>query len=110
MDRLRRRSLTTLSFVPQAWLTLRTRDVSGISLACTASLRSALRYAGLGIQIGVWPWQLPRDHADAGDDDPGNEGLAVATTRMKREGRRTAPALGAVASGGQMLAGIQRIP
>jgi len=24
--------LTTASFVPQAWLTLRTRDVSGISL------------------------------------------------------------------------------
>ena len=24
--------LTTCSFVPQAWLTLRTRDVSGISL------------------------------------------------------------------------------
>ena len=25
-------ALTTLSFVPQAWLTFKTRDVSGISL------------------------------------------------------------------------------
>jgi MtN3 and saliva related transmembrane protein len=49
-------SLTTLSFVPQAWLTLRTRDVSGISLGMYSvfTLGTAL-WLAWGIQIGVWP-------------------------------------------------------
>lgn len=49
-------SLTTLSFVPQAWLTLRTRDVSGISLGMYSvfTLDTAL-WLAWGIQLGVWP-------------------------------------------------------
>lgn len=37
--------LTTLAFVPQAWLTLRTRNVSGIS---------ALTYTALTVGITLW--------------------------------------------------------
>ncbi len=48
--------LTTGSFVPQAWLTFRTRDVSGISLgmysAFTAGVALWLVY---GMAIGSWP-------------------------------------------------------
>jgi MtN3 and saliva related transmembrane protein len=48
--------LTTSSFVPQALLTLRTRDVSGISLhmygAFTLGVALWLLY---GIAIGEWP-------------------------------------------------------
>jgi MtN3 and saliva related transmembrane protein len=49
-------ALTTLSFVPQALLTLRTRDVSGISLAMygafTAGVACWLVY---GLALGEWP-------------------------------------------------------
>jgi len=48
--------LTTASFVPQAWLTFRTRDVRGISLgmygAFTAGVALWLLY---GLQLGAWP-------------------------------------------------------
>ena len=48
--------LTTGSFIPQAWLTFRTRDVSGISLgmysAFTAGVALWLVY---GVAIGSWP-------------------------------------------------------
>jgi MtN3 and saliva related transmembrane protein len=48
--------LTTLSFVPQAWLTLRTRDVSGISLgmygAFTIGVALWLLY---GWMLDAWP-------------------------------------------------------
>jgi MtN3 and saliva related transmembrane protein len=48
--------LTTASFVPQALLTLRTRDVSGISLgmygAFTAGVALWLAY---GVVLGSWP-------------------------------------------------------
>jgi MtN3 and saliva related transmembrane protein len=48
--------LTTGSFVPQAWLTFRTRDVSGISLgmysAFTLGIALWLIY---GVAIGAWP-------------------------------------------------------
>jgi MtN3 and saliva related transmembrane protein len=48
--------LTTASFIPQAWLTLRTRDVSGISLgmysvfACGVAL-----WLVYGLLVGAWP-------------------------------------------------------
>lgn len=48
--------LTTCSFVPQAWLTFRTRDVSGISLgmysvfACGVAL-----WLAYGWLLGAWP-------------------------------------------------------
>ncbi len=49
-------SLTTLSFLPQALLTLRTRDVSGISLgmygAFTVGVALWLWY---GWRLGEWP-------------------------------------------------------
>jgi len=48
--------LTTGSFIPQAWLTFRTRDVSGISLgmysAFTVGVALWLAYA---LAIGSWP-------------------------------------------------------
>ncbi len=48
--------LTTASFVPQAWHTFRTRDVSGISLgmysAFTAGVACWLVY---GLLLGAWP-------------------------------------------------------
>jgi len=48
--------LTTLSFVPQAWKTWRTRDVSGISLlmysAFTLGVALWLVYGWL---LGAWP-------------------------------------------------------
>ena len=48
--------LTTLSFLPQAWLTFRTRDVRGISLgmysAFTAGVALWLLY---GVMVGAWP-------------------------------------------------------
>jgi MtN3 and saliva related transmembrane protein len=37
--------LTTISFVPQAWKTWRTRDVSGISL---------IMYAVFTVGVGMW--------------------------------------------------------
>lgn len=49
-------TLTTASFVPQAWLSFRTRDVSGISLGMysifTAGVALWLAY---GIFLGAWP-------------------------------------------------------
>jgi MtN3 and saliva related transmembrane protein len=49
-------SLTTASFVPQAWLTFKTRDVSGISLgmysAFTLGVALWLLY---GVLIEAWP-------------------------------------------------------
>ena len=49
-------TLTTASFVPQAWLTFRTRDVSGISLAMysvfTLGIALWLLY---GLFIEAWP-------------------------------------------------------
>lgn len=48
--------LTTCSFVPQAWLTFRTRDVRGISLgmysAFTCGVALWLLY---GVLLGAWP-------------------------------------------------------
>ena len=48
--------LTTVSFVPQAVLTLRTRDVSGISLSMysTFTLGVAL-WLAYGVALGEWP-------------------------------------------------------
>jgi MtN3 and saliva related transmembrane protein len=49
-------TLTTISFLPQAWLTLRTRDVSGISLAMysvfTVGVSLWLVY---GVLLQAWP-------------------------------------------------------
>lgn len=49
-------SLTTASFVPQAWKTFRSKDVSGISLVMysmfTAGIALWLTY---GLLLGAWP-------------------------------------------------------
>jgi MtN3 and saliva related transmembrane protein len=49
-------TLTTASFVPQAWLTLRTRNVAGISLGMySAFTLGVLLWLLYGIAIGEWP-------------------------------------------------------
>lgn len=49
-------TLTTASFVPQAWLTFRTRDVSGISLAMySAFTLGILLWLAYGLMLGAWP-------------------------------------------------------
>lgn len=49
-------TLTTFSFVPQFWLTWRTRDVSGISLGMYSvfTLGVAL-WLAYGLMLGAWP-------------------------------------------------------
>ena len=48
--------LTTCSFVPQAWLTLRTRDVSGISLGMYAVFTTGVALWLLyGWLTDAWP-------------------------------------------------------
>jgi MtN3 and saliva related transmembrane protein len=48
--------LTTLAFVPQAWHTFRTRDVSGISLAMySAFTLGIVLWIAYGVAIGAWP-------------------------------------------------------
>ncbi|MDO9093035.1 MAG: SemiSWEET transporter [Rubrivivax sp.] len=49
-------ALTTGSFVPQAWLTLRTRDVSGISLAMYSAFTAGVAlWLIYGLWLGEWP-------------------------------------------------------
>jgi MtN3 and saliva related transmembrane protein len=49
-------TLTTLSFLPQAWLTFRTRDVSGISLGMYASFTLGVAFwLSYGVAVGGWP-------------------------------------------------------
>lgn len=49
-------TLTTASFVPQAALTLRTRDVRGISLGMYAAFTAGVGlWLAYGIALGKWP-------------------------------------------------------
>ena len=49
-------TLTTASFVPQAWLTFRTRDVSGISLSMySAFTLGIIAWLVYGLMLGAWP-------------------------------------------------------
>ena len=49
-------ALTTGSFLPQAWLTFRTRDVSGISLSMySAFTLGIVLWLGYGLMLGAWP-------------------------------------------------------
>ncbi len=49
-------TLTTGSFLPQAWLTLRTRDVSGISLGMYSAFTLGVAlWLAYGIALGEWP-------------------------------------------------------
>lgn len=48
--------LTTFSFVPQVWHTLRTRDVTGISLGMySAFTLGVLLWLIYGVLLGAWP-------------------------------------------------------
>lgn len=49
-------ALTTCSFVPQAWLTFRTRDVSGISLGMYSVFAAGVAlWLAYGLLLGAWP-------------------------------------------------------
>jgi len=49
-------TLTTSSFVPQAWLTFRTRNVSGISLSMySAFTLGIMAWLAYGLMLGAWP-------------------------------------------------------
>ena len=49
-------TLTTASFVPQAWLTFRTRDVSGVSLAMYSAFTLGIAlWLAYGVLIRAWP-------------------------------------------------------
>jgi MtN3 and saliva related transmembrane protein len=51
--------LTTGSFVPQAWLTFRTRDVRGISLGMYSAFTLGVAlWLVYGIAIGSWPMTI----------------------------------------------------
>ncbi len=52
--------LTTCSFVPQAWLTFRTRDVSGISLGMYSVFTTGVAlWLAYGVLLGAWPIVVP---------------------------------------------------
>jgi MtN3 and saliva related transmembrane protein len=49
-------TLTTASFVPQAWLIFRTRNVSGISLAMYGAFTLGIAlWLAYGVMLGAWP-------------------------------------------------------
>jgi len=49
-------TLTTLSFLPQAWMTFRTRNVSGISLAMYSVFTlGVLLWLIYGLMLEAWP-------------------------------------------------------
>ena len=49
-------ALTTISFMPQAWLTFRTRDVSGISLAMYSVFTFGIAlWLAYGVLLQAWP-------------------------------------------------------
>ena len=48
--------LTTCSFIPQAWLTFRTRDVSGISLGMYSVFAIGVAlWLAYGVLLRAWP-------------------------------------------------------
>lgn len=49
-------TLTTASFVPQAWLTFKTKDVSGISLGMYAAFTLGVSlWLTYGLLLQAWP-------------------------------------------------------
>lgn len=49
-------ALTTCSFVPQAWLTFRSRDVSGISLGMYSVFTTGVAlWLAYGVLLRAWP-------------------------------------------------------
>ena len=49
-------TLTTASFVPQAWLTFKTKDVSSISLGMySVFVAGTAMWLAYGVQLEAWP-------------------------------------------------------
>ena len=49
-------ALTTVSFIPQAWLSFRTGDVSGISLGMYSCFTVGVAlWLAYGVVLGAWP-------------------------------------------------------
>jgi MtN3 and saliva related transmembrane protein len=49
-------TLTTCSFIPQAWLTFKTRDVRGISLGMYSVFTCGIAlWLAYGLLLGAWP-------------------------------------------------------
>jgi MtN3 and saliva related transmembrane protein len=49
-------TLTTISFIPQAWLSWKTRHTAGLSLGMYAIFTSGVAlWLGYGLLIGAWP-------------------------------------------------------
>jgi MtN3 and saliva related transmembrane protein len=49
-------TLTTISFVPQAWHTFRTKDVSGISLSMYSAFTAGVAlWLAYGVLLNAWP-------------------------------------------------------
>jgi MtN3 and saliva related transmembrane protein len=49
-------TLTTASFVPQAWHTFKTRDVRGISLTMYSTFTAGVAcWLAYGVLLGAWP-------------------------------------------------------
>jgi MtN3 and saliva related transmembrane protein len=49
-------TLTTISFVPQAWHTFRTKDVSGISLSMYSAFTAGVAlWLAYGVLLDAWP-------------------------------------------------------
>jgi len=49
-------TLTTISFLPQAWLSWKTRCTAGLSLGMYASFTLGVAlWLGYGLLIGAWP-------------------------------------------------------
>jgi MtN3 and saliva related transmembrane protein len=49
-------ALTTCSFVPQAWMTFKTKDVSGISLGMYSAFTLGIAlWLAYGLLITAWP-------------------------------------------------------
>jgi MtN3 and saliva related transmembrane protein len=49
-------TLTTSSFVPQAWLTFKTKDVSGISLGMYSAFTVGIAlWLAYGLLVQAWP-------------------------------------------------------
>ena len=49
-------ALTTCSFIPQAWLTFKTRDVSGISLGMYGAFTLGVAlWLAYGVLMAAWP-------------------------------------------------------
>lgn len=76
--------LTTCSFMPQAWLTFRTRDVRGISLGMYSVFAVGVAlWLAYGLALRAWPIVLANGIT---------LGLAIAILAMKLRYGRTAPA------------------